>query len=169
MSLWTRHWEWAIREIDVPLDTKTPHEKGDFYLKQGEWQRQATFKAPFCEPFHLAAHDGTYFLVTDETGEVYAAEEHDGEWETRTVWKDAARPIVAMLTLSDDPTAFVFGKDFYMKLGRDTEPRPCRDVTDGPKEYADPLRTIYECGRVLYEKGELSQEQGSATSSGSGL
>ena len=65
--------------------------------------------------------------------------------------------MLAMLVDSDGATGFVFGKDFYMKLGRDTEPRPCRDVTNGPKEYADPLRTVYECGRVLYENGELAR------------
>ncbi len=120
----------------------------------GTWRERGTFAAPFAEPFHAAAAEGAYFLVTD-SGAVYSAQETGGDWKTQTVWNNAAKPIVAMVTQSDGGTAYVFGKDFYFKLARKAEPKPCRDVTQGPREVGDPMRTVYQCARVLWEKGEL--------------
>ena len=151
ISLWTNRVE-PSRPSNSDVDTNV----GIRGYRAADWQREATFAAPFLEPFHVAAADGVYFFVTDESGEVYAAEKESDRWKTRVVWKNANRPIRAMLVESDGVTAYVFGKDFYLKLGRDKEPKPCRDVTHGSKEIGEPTRTVYECGRVLNKKGELT-------------
>jgi hypothetical protein len=137
--------------------TARKNKAGESYLS-GEWQRQGTFAAPFIEPFHVAAAQDAYFFVTDESGAVYAAEQRDGQWKTHTIWQDSSRPVVAMLVEADGATAFVFGKDFYLKLGRDTQPKACRDVTQGRKDLGEPMRTVFECARVLFEKGELGKD-----------
>jgi len=120
----------------------------------GEWRRQGTFAAPFEEPFHVAAAQGAYFFVTD-SGVVYSADKTGGNWQTAVTWKDAARPVLAMLVQSDGATAFVFGKDFYFKVAKKPKPLSCRDVTKGAANLTEPARLVYECGRVLFEKGEL--------------
>ncbi len=137
-------WDWTFSD--------TP--KGRSPIEKGEWQKRATLRSCVAEPFHAAAAEGTYFLVTD-SGAVYSVQETGGEWKTQTVWKDAAKPVMAMVTQSDGGAAYVFGKDFYFKLAKQVEPKPCRDVTQGPKEVGDPMRTVYQCARVLWEKGEL--------------
>jgi hypothetical protein len=129
---------------------------------RGKWEQKGEFPAPFGEPFRVAAADGAYFFVTD-SGTVYSAEEKDGKWQTAALWKEKTRPIVAMLVESDGATAFVFGKDFYFRLSKKIEVKPCRDVTkreakEANKDLAElqpASRLAYECGRVLYEKGEL--------------
>ena len=83
----------------------------------GRWHLKGKFPSPFGEPFHVAASEGEYFFVTD-SGTVYMAEETNGKWQTAAVWKDAARPVLAMLVDSDGATAFVFGKDFYFKVAK---------------------------------------------------
>ena len=60
---------------------------------------------------------------------MYAAQETDGEWKTWPVWRDATRPVIAMLVLSDGATGYVFGKDFYLRLAKSIDLKPCRDVT----------------------------------------
>ena len=65
------------------------------------------------------------------------------------------RPVLTMLAESDGATAFVFGKDFYLKLGKKPKPVSCRDVTKGTADLTERARMAYECGRVLFEKGEL--------------
>jgi hypothetical protein len=125
----------------------------------GRWQEKAKFAVPFAEPFHVAASEGAYFFVTDSGG-VYMAEETGGKWQAAAVWKDTGRPVLAMLVESDGATAFVFGKDFYFKVAKKPEPKPCRDVTKGQPapgqpELTERARLVYECGRVLFEKGEL--------------
>jgi hypothetical protein len=145
MSVWTKHWEQATRKAGPP------------YLKGGEWQHQGVFASPFIEPFHLAAvADGAYFLVTDECGEVYVAEEENAQWNSRAVWKDAARPVVAMLTNADGSAPFVFGKDFYFQLAREIHPKPCKDITQGRPDLGDPMRTVLECAKVLHKAGMLN-------------
>ncbi len=145
MSVWTTDWQWATTE------------SGELRWRGGgRWKRVGSFPAPFIEPFHLAAAEGAYFLVTDESGEVYAAEEVDGQWKTRTVWNDPARPIVAMLTSGDGSAPFVFGKDFYFQLARKVEPQPCKDVTQGRPDLGDPMRTVLECAQVLHKAGLLT-------------
>lgn len=120
------------------------------------WRQRAILPAPFCEPFHLAAADGAYFFVTD-SGAVYMAEETKREWKTRAVWKDPSRPIIAMLAEADSPGGFVFGKDFYFRLGRELKAKPCEDVTKGRPDLTDPMRTVFQCGLVLHKNGELSK------------
>ena len=130
---------------------------------KGEWrQRGAKFAAPFGEQFHVAAGDGAYFFVTD-SGAVYSAKEGKDKWTTKEVWKDKRRPIVAMLVESDGATAYVFGKDFYFKLAKKIDVKPCRDVAQpeakvvikGLDALKPNARIAYECARVLYEKGAL--------------
>jgi hypothetical protein len=127
-------------------------------VPKGEWRIKAVFPSPFSEPFHVAAADGAYFFVTD-SGAVYTAEETKGEWKTRPVWKETGRPIIAMLGESESPGGFVFGKDFYFRLGRQVKPKACEDVTKGRPDLADPLRTVFQCGRVLYKSGELKKAE----------
>ena len=123
----------------------------------GEWRRRVDFfDVPFSEPFHVAMADAAFFFVTD-SGAVYMAEHTKGEWKTRAVWKDEKRPIIAMLGESDSPGAFVFGKDFFFRLAREVKPKPCEDVTKGRPDLADPMRTVFQCGRVLYTSGELKK------------
>ena len=145
LSVWTIHYELV----------KEKRFEGRVMFK-GEWGIKAVFPSPFSEPFHVAAADGAFFFVTD-SGAVYMAEEAKGEWKTRAVWKDAKRPIIAMLGESDSPGGFVFGKDFYFRLGRNVKPKPCDDVTKGRPDLRDPMRTIFQCGRVLYKNGELKK------------
>ena len=133
------------------------NDRGNRFWK-GQWRTVATFSSPFREPFHVAAGDGGYFFETD-SGAVHGAEEAGGEWRTRPVWNDAKRPIIAMLARAEDPGAWVFGKDFYFNLAREPKPKPCRDVTQGRKELGEPMRTVYECARVLHEKGELGKAE----------
>ncbi|MCR4414379.1 MAG: hypothetical protein NUV77_18320 [Thermoguttaceae bacterium] len=64
-----------------------------------------------------------------------------------------------MLTRAEDPGAWVFGKDFYFDLAREIKPKPCRDVTQGRKDLGEPMRTVYECARVLHENGEVNKAQ----------
>ncbi len=123
----------------------------------GEWRlRVDFFDVPFSEPFHVATTDGAFFFVTD-SGAVYMAEEIKGQWKTRAVWKDASRPIIAMLVEADQPGGFVFGKDFYFRLARDVKPKPCEDLTKGQPDLADPMRTVFQCGLLLYKNGELKK------------
>ncbi len=143
-------WEIHVTEIVFPSAPAEDKPRG-------------AFASPFSEPFRVAAADGLFFFVTD-SGAVYAAQETGGEWKSWPVWRDAARPVIAMLVLSDGATGYVFGKDFYFRLAKGIDLKPCRDVTG--KETADAagsaeglapcVRLIYECGRVLYEKGELN-------------
>ena len=125
---------------------------------EGQWVPRGGFAAPFGEPFHVAAADGAYFLVTD-SGAVFRAEEKDGKWQAAAAWNDPSRPIIAMLTRAEDPGAWVFGKDFYFNLARQITPKPCRDVTKGDQKLGEPTRTAYECARVLHEKGELENRR----------
>jgi hypothetical protein len=131
------------------------HEKG-FPIWVGQWRKLSTFTSPFVEPFRVTRVGTEYYFVTD-SGAVYAAEETNGQWKTRTIWKDVARPIIAMLDEASGDTAFVFGKDFYFSLLQEAQPKACRNVTQGTKELGEPARTVYECARVLYEKGELKK------------
>ena len=74
--------------------------KGPREVWSGQWQRKGKFPALFAEPFRVAACDGAYFFVTD-SGAVYMAEETRGKWQTAAIWKDAVRPVLAMLVKSD--------------------------------------------------------------------
>ena len=129
----------------------------------GKWDRKGAFPAPFHgSAFHVATADGAYFFITDAGG-VYSAEDvktegKKAEWKTGALWDDAKRPIIAMLVESDGQTAWVFGKDFYFKVAKKPEVKACRDVTKGRAELGEPMRTVFECGRVLYEKGELHEK-----------
>ena len=154
-------------------------------LLVGEWKCLAMLPALFVDGFHVAAAEGAYFFVTD-AGAVYSGEEirtirdkagrkmegrdatqpapaeaqrDKGGWKTGVVWKDAKRPIIAMLVESDGQTAWVFGKDFYFKVAKKPEVKSCRDVTKGRPDLGEPMRTVFECGRVLYEKGELKKAE----------
>ena len=140
VSIWENHF------------TVTP----ELRLQRRKWTCRDEFACRVGEPFHVAKSGDVYFLVTD-SGKVISAEKVDQKWQTKALWKDEKRPVRAMLVESDGRTGFVFGRDFYMKLGRDQKPNPCRDVTQGPKEPGEPVATLVECGRVLLEKGELAK------------
>jgi hypothetical protein len=133
---------------------------------RGTWQLQAILPSPVAEPFRVAASEGIAYLVTN-SGRIYSAEEKKPrEWIAKEVWTDKSRPIIGMLCNTENDGAYVFGKDFYFKLGKKIEVKPCRDVTKREaKETNKDLeklvpssRLAYECGRVLYEKGELKPE-----------
>ncbi len=153
----------TIRVWDFPFE-KTKREGIPSW--RGKWEPKGEFPAPFGEPFHVSAADGAYFFLTDP-GNVYMAEEKDGKWQTSAVWNEVARPVIAMLAESDGATAFVFGKDFYFKVAKKIELKPCRDVStsaanDANKDLQNLVptaRLAYECGRVLYEKGELKPDR----------
>ncbi len=151
-----RVWLWLLADEELSLwDCQLRAlPKAAASIRESGWIPRARFEPPFAEPFHVAAAERVWFFVT-VAGAVYAAEEAEGRWKGRTLWKDAARPVIAMLVESDGTTAFVFGKDFYLTLSRDTQPRACRDVTQGRNDLGEPMRTVYECARVLHEKGEL--------------
>jgi hypothetical protein len=134
------------------------HEQGHLYWR-GEWRRLATFHVEFSDRFHVAYKRGAYFFITD-SGAVYHTEAvAEGRWKTRTLWDDPSRPILAMLVDADQPRSFAFGKDFYFELDHKIEPKPCEDITDGPAELGDPMRTVLECGKVLHKAGLLKDTQ----------
>lgn len=62
-----------------------------------------------------------------------------------------------MLTHFESSTIYVFGKDFYFQLASEIEARPCKDITQGRGDLADPMRTVLECAEVLQEAGLLGK------------
>jgi hypothetical protein len=148
-------WQYSFGQAESPRS----------YEIDGVWQRQGVCRTTLKERFHAAEADGQIFFVTD-SGAVYMAEGAKDTWTSKEVWSNNPRPIISMLSNSEDNGAYVFGKDFYFKLGKKIEVKPCRDVTkreaketNKDLEKLEPsARLAYECGRVLYEKGELKPE-----------
>ncbi len=128
---------------------------------EGRWERLGSFISTFHKPYHLACANGLYFFILD-SGEIFTVEPKGNVWQPKPVWNDPQRPIIAMIA-AEDGGGYVFGKEFYFKLGKKLEAKPCRDVTKSdPKtdmteteKVLPRTRLIFECGRVLYENGEL--------------
>lgn len=169
VSLSSRHvalFTWVNRQVSL-WDYKMDSEDPKYGTRRGVWVRKTVLDAPMGEPFHASAADGSYFLVLD-SGIVYVLSESKGIWTISKHWEDRNRPIRAMLVESDGMSAYVFGKDFYFKLGKKIDVKPCRDVTKrGVKKANEDLeklepaaRLAYECCRVLYENGELKPALG---------
>ncbi len=153
-------WDYSCgKDLDVKDNTRSRLNSG---FLEGVWQRQAVFPSPLKERFRVAAQDGTIFMITD-SGAVYAAEGTKDKWTAKEVWVNNPRPIVAMLSRSEDNAAFVFGKDFYFKLAKKIDFKPCRNVTKRERKGSNmdleklgpAARLAYECARVLFENGEL--------------
>ena len=52
--------------------------------------------------------------------------------------------------------AYVFGQDFFLELtAAKPTPTACRKITQGRDDIEEPLRTVYECARVLVEHQEV--------------
>ena len=148
-------WDYSFVKVHPP--------KGLFDHWVGKWRIQGIFPSPFGEPFRVVACGEDYYFVTNG-GEVYCTREDQRKtWTTREVWKDRSRPIIAVLADGVDDRSFVFGKDFFFKLAKKIDAKPCRDVTKREaKELNKDLenllpaaRLAYECGRVLHETGQL--------------
>jgi hypothetical protein len=131
--------------------------KRDVWL--GKWTRQAEFPAPFSEPFHATEISDGVAFVTD-SGKCFLAEKgRDDKWAILAVWDDDSRPLIAMVDVPDLKKSYAFGKDCYFLLTNQPEPVECRDVTLDRTDHGEPLRTSWECAKVLYEDGKIGVRQ----------
>lgn len=149
-----------LQEHDV--DGK-PTRKRDVWL--GTWTLQSKFPAKCHEPFHVTEVPSGVAFVT-ASGRSYVAEKDaDDQWSSRAVWDDESRPLIAMVDVPDQKQCYAFGKDFYFLLTNKPESVECRDVTLHRTAHGEPLRTSWECAKVLYEDGKvvISREEPSIT------
>jgi hypothetical protein len=141
----------------------TPTRERDVWL--GTWTRQSEFPASFREPFHVTELPSGVAFVT-ASGKCYVAETGpDDQWTSRAVWEDESRPLIAMVDVPDQNQCYAFGKDFYFLLTNKPEPVECRDVTLHRTDHGEPLRTSWECAKVLYENRDLKASNAQADSS----
>jgi hypothetical protein len=131
-----------------------PTRKKDVWL--GKWTRQAEFLAGFRDPFHVTEISTGVAFVTD-SGKCFTAERNEEDkWVCSANWNDVNRPLIAMIDVPDQKESYAFGKDFYFLLSTKPEPVKCRDVTLNRTDHGEPLRTSWECAKVLYEDGRIA-------------
>jgi hypothetical protein len=140
--------QWQDRDIEGAAIRKR-----DVWL--GKWTRHAEFPAPFSEPFHVTETSDGVAYVTD-SGKCFLAEKGgDDKWTIRAVWDNESRPLIALVDVPDQKESYAFGKDFYLLLTNKPELVGCRNVTLDRTDHGEPLRTSWECAKVLYEDGKI--------------
>jgi hypothetical protein len=152
-------WEYKFKPVWCTYRRKPSEALRRSDMWHGEWTKQAESRAPFRSPFHVTEIPNGVGLVTD-SGKCYAAsKDADGKWTCLAVWNEESRPLIAMIDVPDQKESYAFGKDFYFLLSAKPEPVKCRDVTLSRIEYGEPLRTSWECAKVLYEDGKIGVRQ----------
>lgn len=127
------------------------------YQEEGRWSHKETFVVPFSGPFHVIPLGRDYVFATNGGG-LYLAEWHPNG--TRTVRRDWREPqlVVALLQDCDSGCMWAFGRNTYFEITKQLRPKQCPDIlAEGSVGIGEPMRTVFQCARILHESGELSE------------